>query len=435
MASHSLLEVMGCCVARGRDDDEKAKASKVVEDWFPFLLHQLAGGLHCGSCADKVISFGSPTQSPPFWEPAEEPEPAISRSRSDFARFTASRKGARPGSPQGRIEDTLSAFRMVEAYQEVKSLQATAGDVLLQMQEADLERTLRIGGRSQQHLEWWLAVGREHGAVGSDWPMSGSSEELQLEWGFRLEGGLVHATFSTQVPGGDLARAVAALCELQLYGAFNDEFVEASSLQQDGAANDCIWQLVTHNKLLDVRADNIWQVSITDALESVAGAVIVDLRVPEQVGSLKLRGTTLPQKREGFSRLGFGHSTYFLFPVAAGKGEEPSFRLVNYSVTRPVAKLACVLSALPCFAQSRILRAGAERMVSRLKQHITMPNNKLLDTAMLTSPRTVVYEAVRTHLAESCQTDGAHEQEFSAERFYSFEDDLDIEAFMPAPSK
>lgn len=323
-------------------------------------------------------------------------------------------------------------FRMVEALEELNLQEDDAHASSEELDAPTFERIRRIGQSSQKHLHWWSQASSCSGLVKGDWPINGHNEALKLEWGFRLENGLIHATFSTEVSGNDIPRAVAALCELQLYGAFNDDFVEATALEQDCMANDSIWHLVTHNKVLDVRADNVWQVTVTDALEERMGAVIVDLCTPEQEDISELRGTALPRKREGFSRQVFGHSAYFLIPMATDMGKEPSFRLVNYSVTRPAAKLAYVLTALPLFAQSRILRTGAERAVTRLKDHITMSNNKPLDSAMLTSPRAPLYEAIRKHLASEQMTQNDQEENL---RFYSFEDELDFAALVPPRCK
>lgn len=421
-----LVAIAGGCIAREHDDNILVhKRQKLEEeDWYPFLLNQLSL-LQPEKLSGTVASPPSAQKLKPGWEPAEEPEPALSRSSSGFARFAALKRSASIGMQPNRISAALSSFRMVEAFEEMEVLQATANDDLRPHDVEDIERICRIGGRASKHLSWWSKAGCVGGGIGDGWPISGRSDSLQLEWGFRVENGLIHAAFSTQVQG-DLTKAVAALSELQLYGSFNDEFVEGSSLEEDGPANDTIWRLVTHNKVLDIRADNIWQVSVTDALAEPAGIVIVDLSAPEEEGATELRGTPLPKKHEGFSRLTCGNSTYFLLPC-----EEGSFRLVNHSITRPVPKLSCILAALPTFAQTRILRAGAERMVKRLKEHIVMPVSKTLETAMRTSPRAPVYEAIREHLVGETSEDSEDER---IERFYSFDEGLYAEALMPYPT-
>lgn len=416
---------MGACVARDDCEESVRQAAKTgpcrggqtaEEDWYSFLLQQLQA-LQSDAFVGKVVESESSLELELFWEPAEEPAPGPIRPGR-----------AKRGSPKGRLQAALSSFCMVEALEEVE-LMKFVGD---ELNAADLERTRRIGGRCARHLDWWATAGCDSGGISSGWPITGTSEALQLEWGFRIDGGLVHATFSTVVKG-DLTKAAAALCELQLYGAFNDDFLEAEVLEEDGAANDSIWRLITHNKVLDVRADNIWQVSITDALDEPAGAVVVDLSVPEKEDLAELRGTVLPQRRPGFYRSTFGQSTYYILPSPSNGGQEdPSFRLVNHSVTRPAAKLTCLLSALPSFAQTRILRAGAERTVCRLKEHISKPHNKSLDSAMRTSPRAAVYEALREHLlAEKRVPEDSEASPERLMRFYSFEEeDLETEAFM-----
>jgi hypothetical protein len=420
MVTGKWFREIGCC-AISRSDEHLVpakiidEASTEASNWYPFLLLQLKG------LQSELYNIGS-QQPGPYWEPAEEPAPALSRSSSDFARFEVLRRKAVDARSQTRLQEALYSCRMVEAWQEMEFLQAAGSKELEDLMESETERICRIGEQSIRHLKFLGSSDMLHGCIGDGWPIRGHTDALQLEWGFELRDGLVYATFSTQV-SGDLTKAVAALCELQLYGAFNDDFVEATALEEDGAANDSIWQLITHNKVLDVRADNIWQVTLTDALEDPLCAVIVDLSIPEKQDVMELRGTALPPMRETFSRTAFGHSTYFLVPEENGKEGTTSFRLINYSVTRPVAKLGRILEALPRFAQRCTLAVGAERSVSRLKQHMTMKGNTSLDAAMRTSPRAHMYEAIRQHLVQ-------RDQEDDSQSFYSIDQDaLDIEEF------
>jgi len=167
-----------------------------------------------------------------------------------------------------------------------------------------------------------------------------------------------------------------------------------AALEEKQAANDCMWRLVTHNKVLNIRNDNIWQVSVTDALEE-EGLIIIDQSIPEE-GAQSVRG--LPPPEEGCSRIRYGHTTYSLQPLPDGNGSLTGFRLVNHAVTQPSSRNYTLLSIMPSFAQKAVLRNGMEGIVGRLKQHVE--TSQKLSEALRSSPRASLYEALETHLEQ-----------------------------------
>lgn len=410
-----VREWFACCALRD-DSDVSEKPTKPRDnaeshaDWYPRLLGQLQTLAFAAIMDTKM----KPVFSSHHWAPRIETERGVSLAGAQLGECRPVRKNIRRGDAQARLREACASLCMAEAWRELQILSALGQTPLVGSAEA--ERVRRVGERAQKHLDWWASAGRANGSIGSGWPIVGRSDELNMDWGFKLEGGLVHATFSTVITNGDLARLVAGLSELTLYAGFNDDFVRASCLENNGCPNDTVWQLLTHNAMFDVKSDNIWQVSVTDALEEPEGVVIVDLNVPTQEGLSELRGIALPGKQEGFSRSIFGQSTYFISPIE----NDGEFRLVNVSVTRPAPKLACLLSTLPKFAQARILRAGAERSVGRLKHHITRLDNEELDRAMKNSVRAPMYARLREHLV--AELISREENPEPILRFYSFDE-------------
>lgn len=286
--------------------------------------------------------------------------------------------------------DDLSAamrnFRMLEASQMLQQLEADGDDVSRTLSSAEVERIRRVSSRCQEHIHRRQA----------QWPIHGHNLNLNMKWGFRLEHGLVSATFSTEIDAGvGIVRAVAALCEMHLYKGFNDDFVTGSALEETQAANDCMWRVVTHNKVLSIRNDNIWQVTVTDALEE-EGLIIIDQCIPEEdVQS----ASGVPPPAEGCSRITYAHTTYALQPIRGrGNGSLTAYKLMNHAVTQPLPRNYSLLSVMPSFAQRRILGNGMEGIVGRLKEHIRTSQD--LSWAMQNSPRASLYEALETHLEQ-----------------------------------
>mmetsp|Transcript_159528 Transcript_159528/g.290999 ORF Transcript_159528/g.290999 Transcript_159528/m.290999 type:complete len:320 (+) Transcript_159528:357-1316(+) len=305
-----------------------------------------------------------------MWEQQPQPDPQLPMEEAEVS---------------DDLVTAVRSFRMLEAGQMLQQIEADGDDVHSRLSNVEVERVRRLSSRCQEHIHRRQA----------QWPINGHNANLNMQWGFRLEDGLVSATFATEFEAGiGIVRAVAALCELHLYGGFNDDFVAGAALEEKQAANDCMWRLVTHNKVLNIRNDNIWQVSVTDALEE-EGLIIIDQSIPEE-GAQSVRG--LPPPEEGCSRIRYGHTTYSLQPLPDGNGSLTGFRLVNHAVTQPSSRNYTLLSIMPSFAQKAVLRNGMEGIVGRLKQHVE--TSQKLSEALRSSPRASLYEALETHLEQ-----------------------------------
>merc|ERR1719491_52355 len=138
---------------------------------------------------------------------------------------------------------------MLEAGQLLQQLEGDGADVHGILDIAEIERVRRISSLCLERMQQSFA----------EWPINGQNANLSMQWGLRLENVCAHATFDVDFEAGTgITRTVAALCELHLYKGLMDSFLAAEALEERQAANDCIWRLQSHNKLLNIKSDNIW---------------------------------------------------------------------------------------------------------------------------------------------------------------------------------
>lgn len=230
------------------------------------------------------------------------------------------------------------------------------------------------------------------------WPIRGNNKDLAVHWAFKLQEGRIYGTFSTEFESGiSMIRAVAALCELNSYKSFNDDIVSAMPLAKKQVGNHCIWRLISHNKKLNIKTDNIWEVTVTDVLET-HGSITVELNVPETDAQC-LKGLDIPPPKEGFTRISEGHVIYSLQPVIAdGSSSMTGFNLTQQAFTRPAKTNFNLLYVMPFFVKSRLLKTGLEDTVGRLKHHIR--HSSEVDDALKSSSRAELYAEIEVHLNE-----------------------------------
>eukprot|EP00933_Yihiella_yeosuensis_P007983 TRINITY_DN11322_c2_g1_i1.p1 TRINITY_DN11322_c2_g1~~TRINITY_DN11322_c2_g1_i1.p1 ORF type:complete len:434 (+),score=98.87 TRINITY_DN11322_c2_g1_i1:78-1304(+) len=286
------------------------------------------------------------------------------------------------------FHSAVREYRMVAAGEVLKKLEATGKNSLKDVDPAIVESVRRISSQYAAHRA-------ANFGDGVDWTLSEKNEKLKSEWSVTLADGYIHFSRTQIIDGSGacLVKAVAGICEMQLWGEFKEDFVSASILGNSSAANDVAWHVFTHDKGMGSKLDNIWQMSITDAFDEVEGAVFVDLSLPSKTVT-ELHGAQLPAVAEGHGRWEEG-SQHFRF-VPLEKDKSGAFRLINNGSVKLDRVSNMFLSVMPNFMLRRFLRSANDAEFEKTLAHLK--GSKSIDEVSKSSKLAPLYQRLRTRI-------------------------------------
>lgn len=301
---------------------------------------------------------------------------------------------ARPESPatradtpelQKRIEAALRAGRLLEANRDLQILESYA-DAERILGEAVVERITRVCSyhdRSKQMLKnldmcgWITETSKDNNTMSSCKLGQG---QFAVRMSFELQ--------------GDIVQAFAALLEFDVPCGF-DRIVPSAGeaeviLSLAGAHNpmDSTWSVLSHEKNLASREDNVWQMSAIDTLDE-DNALWICMYTPPP-STAKLREVIQRQIQPGRTRVKSGMGVYVLTPLTEGR-----FRLDMIMESELPRAAYRIMSWVPEFLFKRVLRARQTSFPGAFRRAIACPE---LEARMREGKRPELYGHIRRHI-------------------------------------
>jgi hypothetical protein len=207
----------------------------------------------------------------------------------------------------------------------------------------------------------------------------------------KVEDNYLRSFMSCDFEGVDVVKAVAALLEVDLHGAFNKEIVSAKPLAEPDAS-DQLWHCQYSWGDIGSKTDNIVQVSFADCLDEL-GSFFVCLYTPTVDSLTELRGVSLPPPATGMTRACGSLLAYKLTPNAQSTG----FNLNCVSMSKPHRVAYNFLWMMPPWGLLRIYKGSVQDFPTHFINHVK--NSQLLPQRLQgTAGRAQLYEGVRQRL-------------------------------------
>jgi hypothetical protein len=227
-----------------------------------------------------------------------------------------------------------------------------------------------------QRLDGWFRESVGLFELNEDW-VQGTCPEFNFRFGCKVSDESFHTFMSADFEGSDIAKAVAALGQLDLSISFNRE-LESAELLMDQDPADQVWRVQSSYSELGMKMDNIVQVGIMDCLDEAKCLLVCCLTPDESLSTL--RGVTLPPPEKGFARVG---GVRFLHRIKPLRKAGTTSQLWGYNITSVssirLQRIAYnFLWMMPTWGLARVYRKMIEDFPENFKKHLA-ESQELID--------------------------------------------------------
>lgn len=210
---------------------------------------------------------------------------------------------------------------------------------------------------------------------------------LDLQWGVKLEGGMMTIKSVIGYPEIDPVCVVAGRLEMDLEGHFNPSFVHAEALNKH--PSDTLWRRLDCGMPM-CRSDNVVHTSLVDALDEPLGAIWIGLYSPPD-----RRNTEVPRLEHGHVRLPYIFAALKIEPASRTQCGFQGARQTFVSEVQLPSAIYRILCAAPSWMLKWLCRSWFERQVPSFAQFATSPE---LRARLRSSSRAPLYEHLRRRL-------------------------------------
>lgn len=277
--------------------------------------------------------------------------------------------------------------RGAEAYRQLLELEAAGGNPREFLAESSIERIRRIGATYERSLKLL-------GSKVTNYATNEKNLRLNLEWGMELKDGLLRMMYVCE-HDIDLVKVLAFGQEVDLQGALEKDMVRAEPVGEQ-QANDAMWHIISHDKTLGTKTDELVFASTLDALSEPIGSIWNAAYTPPQ-DMTELEGVPLPMLEKGYSRPSYSFAATLLTPLSVDGGAVQRCRQISVFEARLPKVVNGIMSVMPAFLLKRFMRTEIEKRVASLAPLLKTSSEH--EQRMLTSPRREFYEHVQWHLA------------------------------------
>uniref|UniRef100_A0A7S1B0D3 START domain-containing protein n=1 Tax=Noctiluca scintillans TaxID=2966 RepID=A0A7S1B0D3_NOCSC len=302
---------------------------------------------------------------------------------------------------QDRVMSSLRQGRVLEASRALQALEQGT-DVERVCGEGVVERIRRVRAYFDQSQRLvnsladdngWMTEKNEHGTCSC-----------------KLDSGVLSVKMSFELDDCDMVKAFAAWLELDVHCGFERTVPSAGDAEVvvalAGAHNpmDATWGVLSHEKNLASKEDNIWQMSAIDALdEPGTNALWVCMYTPPPPSTAKLREVTERQVQPGRTRVKSGMGVYLFTPLH--RGTTNGFRVEMIMESELPSAAYRIMSWAPEFLFKRVLRHRLLTLPGAMRRGTAKCAE--LEARMCEGKRPELYGHIRRHITESQEQGGA----------------------------